>query len=137
MDGHHLAAVCGAPRGMAARHAAGSAVGVHASGRITYDVVCALPRTRHREPTDAVVLSRMLTSQIRERVNHEYPADHRAAALALLERIPAELSVWREVSEGDRVEAAALTVAAGDLGRLSDAVTLALRDWRDLLMSAS
>ncbi len=78
----------------------------------------------------------MITPRIRDRINQEYGDDQRAAALARLERIPAELSVWREVSEGDRVEAAALTVAAGDLGRLSDAVALALRDWREVLISA-
>jgi hypothetical protein len=40
------------------------------------------------------------------------------------------------VTETDRVEAAALTLAAGDLNRLGDAVDLALRDWRDLLVAA-
>jgi len=79
----------------------------------------------------------VITPQIRERVRREYPAapDH-AAALELIERIGAELSVWRQVSESDRVEAAALTLAAGDLGKLGEAVGLALRDWRDLLMAA-
>ena len=79
----------------------------------------------------------MITPRIRERLARDYPAaPGRAAALALIERIPAELSVWREVSEGDRVEAAALTVAAGDLEQLRSAVELALRDWRDLLVAA-
>ena len=79
----------------------------------------------------------MITPRIRERLEREYSAapDH-AAALGLIERIGAELSVWREVSEGDRVEAGALTLAAGDLGKLSDAVELALLDWRDLLVAA-
>ena len=79
----------------------------------------------------------MLTARVCERIEHDYPdAEAHARARALIERIPAELSVWREVSEGDRVEAAALTVAAGDLDRLGEAVALALHDWRDLLMSA-
>ena len=79
----------------------------------------------------------MITPRIRKRLEREYSAapDH-TAALALIERIGAELSVWREVSDGDRVEAAALTLAAGDLGKLSEAVGLALRDWRDLLVAA-
>ena len=79
----------------------------------------------------------MITPRITARVERDYTvAADRASALALIERIPAELSVWREVSEGDRVEAAALTVAAGDLDKLGDAVRLALHDWRDLLISA-
>jgi hypothetical protein len=79
----------------------------------------------------------VITPRIAVRVEQDYPAaGDRAAALSLIERIPAELSVWREVSEGDRVEAAALTVAAGDLDKLTDAVGLALYDWRDLLISA-
>jgi hypothetical protein len=57
-------------------------------------------------------------------------------AAALVERIPAELSAWKIVTETDRVESAALTVAAGSLDRLRSAVDLALRDWRDLLVSA-
>ena len=79
----------------------------------------------------------MITPRIWERLEREYPAPaDLVAAGELIERIPAELAVWREVSEGDRVEAAALTVAAGDLGKLKEAVELALRDWRDLLVAA-
>ncbi len=79
----------------------------------------------------------MITPQVRERLDREFPAaEDRAAARLLIERIPAELAVWREVSEGDRVEVAALSVAAGDLGKLGEAVELALLDWRDLLVAA-
>jgi hypothetical protein len=79
----------------------------------------------------------VITPRICELIEHDYPdAEDRAAARALIARIPAELSVWREVSEGDRVEAAALTVAAGDLVTLEGAIELALHDWRDLLVSA-
>lgn len=79
----------------------------------------------------------MITPRIRERLAREYPAaQSRATAIALIEQIPAELSVWLEVSEGDRVEAAALTVAAGDLAQLRSAVELALLDWRDLIVAA-
>ncbi|MGZ6617317.1 MAG: hypothetical protein ACXVFQ_23200 [Solirubrobacteraceae bacterium] len=79
----------------------------------------------------------MITPRIRDRLERDYPAlADLVAARELIERIPAELAVWREVSEGDRVEAAALTVAAEDLGKLREAVELALRDWRDLLVAA-
>jgi hypothetical protein len=81
--------------------------------------------------------SDVITPRIRERLTREYPiAEDHAAALTLVERIPAELSLWREVSTGDRVEAAALAVAAGDLEQLRSAVALALLDWRDLLVAA-
>ena len=42
--------------------------------------------------------------------------------------------MWKIVSQNDAVEAAALTYANGDFERLQRAVTLALRDWRDLLV---
>jgi hypothetical protein len=52
----------------------------------------------------------------------------------LIDRIACDLGVWRIVAETDRVEAAALEYASGDLRRLDEAVTLALTDWRDLLV---
>ena len=58
-----------------------------------------------------------------------------APAVALVDRVHSELAVWKIVSETDRVEAAALTYAGGDLERLAEAVQLALLDWRDLLVS--
>ncbi len=95
-----------------------------------------MPWPDQRQSTEADVLIFVITARITARLEHDYPrAEDRAAARALVERIPAELSVWREVSEGDRVEAAALTAATGDLAKLGEAVELALRDWRDLLLS--
>ncbi len=79
----------------------------------------------------------MITPRIEERLRRDYPrAEDHATAHALVARIAAELTFWREVSEGDRVEAAALTVADGNLAKLQSATELALRDWRDLLVAA-
>jgi hypothetical protein len=78
----------------------------------------------------------VITDRIRTGLEHDFAGDALAQATVLIERIPAELAVWNIVTETDRVEAAALTVAGGDLERLRRAVDLALRDWRDLLVSA-
>jgi hypothetical protein len=76
-----------------------------------------------------------MTERVVARLEDEYSDSNFATALRLLERIGADLSGWREVSEGDRIERAALTFARGDLARLRDAVELARRDWRDLLVA--
>jgi len=55
-------------------------------------------------------------------------------ACALVERISSGLDAWSIVTQTDRVEAAILTWANGDLRRLDEAVALALADWRDLLV---
>lgn len=57
-----------------------------------------------------------------------------AAASALIDTLGEGLSFWKIITGTDRVEAAALQHAAGDLERLQEAVTIALRDWRDLLV---
>jgi hypothetical protein len=74
--------------------------------------------------------------RVRERLTTDFPGAAHAEATALVERITAELAAWNIVTETDRVEAAALTVASGDLDRLHGAVDLALLDWRDLLVAA-
>ena len=53
----------------------------------------------------------------------------------MIERIGSELGAWNIVAESDRVEAAAIAYAQGDLRRLDEALELALHDWRDLLVS--
>lgn len=74
-----------------------------------------------------------MTSRISERLARDFP--HEPEAPALVERIGAELAMWKIVSQNDEVEAAALEMADGDLERLRHAVALALRDWRDLLVA--
>ena len=77
----------------------------------------------------------LLTDLVVTRIEQEYSGSDRLTAHRMIERIGAELSVWKEVSGGDRVERAALTFARGDLARLRDAVELAMHDWRDLLVA--
>ena len=76
-----------------------------------------------------------MTDRVRARIERDYRDSDPDAARALVQRIGAELSIWKEVSAGDRVEFAALTFAGGQLASLRDAVDLAMRDWRDLLVA--
>jgi hypothetical protein len=76
----------------------------------------------------------VITDRVRARLASDFGASPWASGL--IDRIPAELAMWNIVTETDRVEAAALVLAAGDLERLRGAVDLALRDWRDLLVAA-
>lgn len=78
----------------------------------------------------------MITVRIRERLASDFAGASQAEATALVQRIPAELAAWSIVTETDRVEAAALALAEGELARLREAIDLALRDWRDLLVAA-
>ena len=77
----------------------------------------------------------MLTDRIQTRIEQEYSGPDVRVANEILERMGAELSMWSEVSGGDRIERAALTYAAGEVVRLRWAVELALTDWRDLLVA--
>lgn len=76
-----------------------------------------------------------MSDLVSARIERDYHGGEETDARAALERIPSELSAWKEVGEGDRVELAALTYAHGDLTRLREAVELALHDWRDLLVT--
>jgi hypothetical protein len=77
----------------------------------------------------------VMSDQIATRIKCEYRGTEVGAARAMVARVGSELSIWREVSSSDRIERAALTYAGGDLARLREAVDLALRDWRDLLVA--
>lgn len=46
------------------------------------------------------------------------------------------IDVVGAVNESERVQAAVVVCAAGDLARLRDALDLAKQDWRDVLMNA-
>ena len=76
----------------------------------------------------------MRTARIDTQLDADFAGDDHVRAVALIDQIGAELDMWKIVSQNDAVEAAALTYANGDLERLQRAVTLALRDWRDLLV---
>lgn len=68
-------------------------------------------------------------------LRRDFPGDACADATALIDRIGTELATWDMVRASDRVERAALKYAGGNLRELSQAVELALLDWRDLLVS--
>jgi hypothetical protein len=74
------------------------------------------------------------TARIDAQLEADFAGDDHLRAVALIDQIGAELDMWKIVSQNDAVEAAALTYANGDFERLKRAVTLALRDWRDLLV---
>jgi hypothetical protein len=74
------------------------------------------------------------TARIDAELENDFAGADHARAVALIDRIGAELEFWKIVSQNDTVEAAALTYANGDLERLERAVELALKDWRDLLV---
>jgi len=75
------------------------------------------------------------TARIDSWLARDFTGASHSRALARVERISSELDAWRIVTETDRVEAAVLVRAAGDLRRLDEALALALTDWRDLLVS--
>jgi hypothetical protein len=74
------------------------------------------------------------TTRIDAQLEGDFGGEEHARAVALIDRIGAELDMWKIVSQNDTVEAAALTYANRDLERLERALALALRDWRDLLV---
>ena len=78
---------------------------------------------------------RVITERVIARIDREYSEPDRADAYRMVAWLGEELSAWKEVSGGDRVERAALTFADGDLARLRVGTELALRDWRDLLVA--
>ena len=77
----------------------------------------------------------MITERVSDRIEREYSESDLTTARQMVARLGEELAMWKEVSGGDRVEWAALTLADGDLVRLRAATDLALRDWRDLLVA--
>ena len=77
----------------------------------------------------------MTTERVRARIARDYTGADETVARELIEQLSSKLAIWKEVSNGDRVELAALAFARGDTSRLNDAMDLALRDWRDLLVA--
>ena len=76
-------------------------------------------------------------SRLEARVYRDFAAPGSAAAvLDLLDALPTEAGYGHEMLAGERVRAAIVLLAAGDLGRLRQALNLAKADWRDVLMAA-
>jgi hypothetical protein len=68
-----------------------------------------------------------VTDRVRKRVEHDFPAPGSADEVA---------RIVTEAADTERVQAAIVFWAAGDLGRLRDAVALTAQDWRDTLVRA-
>lgn len=66
-----------------------------------------------------------LTSRLRKRIRHDFtePGDA-AEAIRLVKR----------TTDDERLQAALVFAAGGDIGRLHDAIDLAELDWRDALV---
>lgn len=76
-------------------------------------------------------------SRVEARIQHDFPGPGAAGGvLDLLDALPREAGYGQEMLAGERVRAAVILVAAGDLGRMRQALALAMADWRDLLMAA-
>ena len=59
-----------------------------------------------------------------------------SGVLALLAGLPDRAGYDRDVFCSERVQAAIVLLANGDIGRLKQAIDLAATDWRDLLVAA-
>lgn len=66
-----------------------------------------------------------VSSRLADRVRLDFPAP--ATADAVIERLAT-------VAQGERVQAAVVLWAGGDLGRLEDSLALCQVDWRDVLV---
>jgi hypothetical protein len=76
-------------------------------------------------------------SRVEARVQRDFPGPGAAdGVLDLLDALPREAGYGQEMLAGERVRAAVILAAAGDLGRMRHAVDLAKADWRDVLMAA-
>jgi hypothetical protein len=68
-----------------------------------------------------------VSDRLRRRIEHDFPAHGSAAPVA---------EMVASASESERVQAAVVICARGQLGRLRDACELAKQDWRDVLVGA-
>jgi hypothetical protein len=68
-----------------------------------------------------------VSDRLRRRIERDFPEP--GSARAVIDMVGA-------VNESERVQAAVVVWASGDLARLRDARDLAERDWRDVLMRA-
>lgn len=74
---------------------------------------------------------------VRAELHERFAPQDFAAALALLAATELPMLTTDELARTrDRVQLAAIKVAARELGQLADALALGARDWRDLLVSA-
>ncbi|WP_369248528.1 hypothetical protein [Streptomyces sp. R41] len=76
----------------------------------------------------------LISARLQERIRRDFPdADVARGVVGGLRVLAVELEDSRQSSE--RLMAAAVLIAAGDVDRFRSAVRLARADWRDLLMA--
>lgn len=76
-----------------------------------------------------------IARRVAERVNRDYPLSQRAQVIALLDSLDLGPRAPTGIDEGEeRIHAAILNIAAGNLDRLLEAAVLAEVDWRDLIV---
>lgn len=79
----------------------------------------------------------MVSRRIAARIERDFPGGEIAAITARLEAATGEPSSLATSDAGsERVQAAILILAAGDIGRLFRECDEARKDWRDVLMAA-
>jgi hypothetical protein len=76
-------------------------------------------------------------SRLERRIQRDFPEPGSAnGVLRLLAELPGRAGYGHEMLASERVQAAAVLLADGDLRRLRQALELAAQDWRDLLVAA-
>jgi len=76
-------------------------------------------------------------SRLDRRIRRDFPAPGSAGSvLEQLAGLPRRAGYDDEMLASERVQAAIVLLAAGDIGRLRRAVDLAAADWRDVLVAA-
>ena len=77
------------------------------------------------------------TSRLERRIQRDFPEPGSASGvLRLLAELPSRAGYDREILASERIQAAVVMLADGDLRRLRQALELTARDWRDLLVAA-
>jgi len=76
-------------------------------------------------------------SRLERRIRRDFPEPGSAGSvLEQLGELPRRAGYDDEMLASERVQAAIVLVAAGDIGRLRRAIDLAAADWRDVLVAA-
>src|SRR5262245_27621057 len=76
-------------------------------------------------------------SRLERRVQRDFPDPGAAqSVLQLLAELPQRAGYDRDVLASERIQAAIVLVAGGNIGRLRREIDLAMADWRDVLVAA-
>lgn len=79
----------------------------------------------------------MTSTRLERRIRRDFPEPGSAhGVLGLLTDLPRRAGYDSEMFGSERVQAAAVSLADREFGRLRQALDLAVSDWRDLLVAA-